>query len=71
MIKKFKVNRDVTRTECGWLSETVEKDSVVYECIMTTYGCISPSGIAVTIDQDGGYPFFELPYDSLEEMATS
>jgi hypothetical protein len=68
MATKFKVKRDVTKEECDWLRETVDEGSIVYECVYNTYGCISPSGIAVTKDEEGGYPFFELPYTALEKI---
>lgn len=67
MPTKFKVKRDVTVDECHWLRDTVKEGTIVYECVYNTYGCISGSGIAATMDPDGGYPFFELPYSSLEK----
>lgn len=68
MPTKFKVKRDVTKEECHWLRETVDEGSIVFECVRHTYGCIGPSGIAVTRDEEGGYPFFELPFSSLEKI---
>lgn len=65
---QFKVNRDITRKECDWLDEDVKKGTIVFECVKHTYGCIGPSGIAVTMDSNGDYPFFELPYEALTEI---
>lgn len=59
------VVRDVTPEECAWLRETVCAGEVVYRCGLPTYGCISPTGVAVT-RSPGEYPFFELPLDSVE-----
>jgi hypothetical protein len=68
MVDKYKVKREVTRTECPWLHENINEDTIVYRCVQWTYGCIGPNGIAVTLDKDGGYPFFELPYLALEKI---
>lgn len=62
---KYTVNRDVTPDECPWLRETITAGTTVYQCMKATYGCISWTGEAVTLADDGGYPFFELPVEAL------
>lgn len=59
--------RDVTKTECPWLDEDIKKGQEVFRYKNYTYGCISPSGIAVTI-MDGVEPFFELPREAVKEI---
>lgn len=61
---EFVVSRDVTVEECGWLAETIPRGTTVYCCHKPTYGCIG-DGMAVTLDSEGDYPFFELPRDSV------
>jgi hypothetical protein len=56
-IKKFKVVRDVTPTDCTWLSETVKEGTIVFKYIGATYGCVGPNGSAFTL-VDGETPFF-------------
>jgi len=65
---EFLVKRDVTQAECNWLEETMKEGTVVYKCNRPTYGCIGPGGIPVTLKEDGDYPFFELPQNSLTEL---
>lgn len=59
------INRKITKEECHWLDEDIEEGTIVYEFLGCTYGCITNSGIAVTLDINGGYPFFEVPIDSI------
>lgn len=61
----YRVNRDVTKKECSWLEDTIEKGTLVFEYNGHTYGCISPDGMAVTL-QMNTTPFFELPKNTLE-----
>ena len=68
MPKKFILTRTVTKNECKWLDKDVEKDEVIYECIEHDYGCVGPTGTACTYESNGGYPFFELPKDSLKSI---
>lgn len=49
--------------------------SVVYKCHMCDYGCVSDdnrfTGVEhtkVTLDPDGGYPFFTVPVNDLEPL---
>jgi len=64
---KLYLTRDVTKEECYWLEEDIKAGTVVYEFHGHTYGCISPSGMAVTYSEEGDNPFFELPHDSLQK----
>lgn len=59
----YTVTRDVTPDECWWLSGTVPTGAVVYRCTKPTYGAVAE--FAATLDPDGDYPFFELPYDAI------
>lgn len=61
---KLVATRNITPNECHWLLKTIVKGSEVFEYRGYTYGCVSPSGIAVTI-HDGKDPFFELPTNAL------
>jgi len=63
----YLVTRDVSIKECNWLKETITKGTVVYGFYGATYGCIGPSGIAVSWEEDKN-PFFELPYNALKEL---
>jgi len=67
-MRKFILNRDVTKIECPWLSETFKRGEVVYEFLGPTYGCISESGLAITKDPEGGNPFHELPFTALKQI---
>ncbi len=69
-MSKFIVNRDIASGELDWLPEGIQKNTVVYKCVLCTFGCCSPFGIACTLDPDGGYPFFELPVDALTAAPT-
>lgn len=64
----LRVIRDVTVDECPWLEGTIVKGALLWHCDKPTYGCVSPSGIAVTAAEDRGYPFFELPQDAVEDI---
>jgi len=58
------VTRTITRAECFWLGKTVKKGTEVVEYLGATYGCITPSGIAVRLPNDSA--FTELPVDAIE-----
>lgn len=61
---KLQLIRDVTQSECHWLSRDFKKGEVLYEYTGCTYGCITPDGIACSLD--GEIPFFELPESALK-----
>lgn len=56
--------RDVTPDECDWLDRTWHAGDVVRRFMGATYGCITYSGVACCVDDDG--PFFELPTSALK-----
>lgn len=64
-MSRWIVTRDVTPEECWWLGETVTAGTIVHRCARTTYGAVKD--FPATLDPDGGYPFFELPWDAIEE----
>lgn len=57
--------RDVTKEECQWLDDTIKKGTEVFEYTKCTYGCVSPQGVAVTLEE-GKEPFIELPKEALK-----
>ncbi len=61
---KYKLVRNITKEECSWLDRNFREGEVVHRYSDHTYNCISPDGIACSID--GKTPFFELPADALE-----
>ena len=52
-----------------WIPDTAENEDVpaigaiVYKFYGPTYGCITPQGVAVTLNENGDGPFFEVPYN--------
>lgn len=60
----YTVTRDITQAEAPWLGKPIAAGSIVYKCAEPTYGCVRE--FAATFSPEGGYPFFELPYDALE-----
>lgn len=64
-MRKYFLKRDVSREEVPWMTRDLQKGEIVYECVKATYGCISHTGVACTNDENGNYPFFELPADAL------
>jgi len=66
-IKKYKLLRDITSDDPdNYAGVPLLKDAFVYGCIYPTYGCISENGIAVTFNEDGDYPFFEINKEDVE-----
>ena len=59
------LNREVTQEEYHSLHQDQKKGKKVYRFRGTTYGCISSRGVAVTDNEDGSEPFYELPADSV------
>lgn len=60
----FEVTRDVTKDECFWLEKTIKQGTLVYKYNGYTYGCISYSGIAVTL-KENKLPFIEIPCNAI------
>ena len=63
---KYKLIRNVTKKECDWLARDFKEGEVVHRYHGCTYGCISYTGVACTID--GSLPFFELPLDAVKVL---
>lgn len=64
-MSRWIVTRDVTPAECSWLLETVVAGTIVHLCAKSTYGAVRD--FPATLDPDGDYPFFELPWDAIAE----
>lgn len=63
-MKKGVLSRNVTKQECSWLDNDLEKGKTVYAFKGYTYGCISPTGVAVS-DEPDKIPFYEIPKDAI------
>jgi hypothetical protein len=67
---KYKIIRDVSVQECPWLATVVggplKEGTTVYRFTKPTYGAVDE--FAVTLNEDRDYPFFEVPYDSVEPV---
>lgn len=59
----YTVTRNVTPTECHWLTDTISAGTMVFRCTKPTYGAVRD--FPATFDPDGGYPFFELPHNAV------
>ena len=64
MAKVLGLSRDVSQGECPWLDRDLPKGTQVWSYSGTTYGVVSPRGVAVTA-KVAETPFFELPADAL------
>lgn len=62
----LRLTRPVDRTECRWLPRDLDAGAVVVRFRGPTYGCISPDGTAVNLDESR--EFFELPTAALEPV---
>lgn len=60
------LNRCITVEECPWLPYNLNEGHEVFPFHGATYGCISPNGVAITLNAQGDNPFFEIPRDSVE-----
>lgn len=66
-MNKLVVTRAVDQIECPWLGEPVEAGTTVYRFGKNTYDCVDyRTGVAVTLKEDGDYPFFELPKTAVQ-----
>lgn len=59
------LNRTITKADHPWLENDIERGKLVYLYRDYTYGCISPSGTAVSLKWRED-PFFEVPTDALD-----
>ena len=67
MAIEIQLTREVTRTECHWLTEDIPAGEIFWTFDGETYGCISPTGIAVSRELDE-YPFFEIPRTAIRRV---
>lgn len=68
-MKKYRLKTDSQITDA-------KAGDIVYDCLYADYGVANDDTrilgyrhISVTLDKDGGYPFFTHPLRDLEEMA--
>ena len=64
-MKVLVLKRDVTQQECPWLNTDLKVGTTVWSYSGQVYGCISPTGIAVTA-KAAETPFFEVPRNAIE-----
>lgn len=70
-MKKYRITRDlIPEKEISGLSNPLTKGAIMYSYEKYTYGCISPNGIALTFDKNGGEPFIEIPKNAIELIET-
>jgi hypothetical protein len=57
-------------------SQTLSKGTIVYRCIQATYGLVSLDSeitgqrhVAITLDPEGGYPFYTMAARLLEPFS--
>jgi len=57
------------------IANNSEKGDLVYECTKVDYGAAESDSyytgqkhMSVTLEEDGGYPFFTIPIHNLEEL---
>ena len=65
MSKILILTRDVTQMECPWLDRGLKAGETVWSYHGCTYGCVTPSGIAVSA-KAAETPFFEVPADAVK-----
>jgi len=67
MTETYRITRRLTVEDCRWFdpNEVFEVGDIVFGYHGPTYGCISPSGTAVSRIK-GITPFIEIPHDALE-----
>jgi hypothetical protein len=61
----IKTTREITKTECHWLSADIPAGVEVFEYHGCTYGCVA--GTAYTFEKNV-LPFFELPRDAVARV---
>ena len=65
MTKVLTLTRPVTQLECPWLDADLATGTQVWSYHGFDYGCIGPTGIAVTM-KAAETPFFEVPLDAVK-----
>ncbi len=66
----YKLTRDVTPEECPWLDRSFVKGTIMYEYSGCTYGCVGPTGTAMTLVENTE-PFYEIPNTALTALDES
>lgn len=61
----MKMIRTVTAEECPWVINDLKEGTEVYEFIGPTYGCITSSGVAISLEDSVDAYFYEVPKDSV------
>ena len=64
MAQKGQISRPVTKEECHWLKQDLAEGKIVFRFGGYTYGCIAPTGVAVS-DSPDEHPFYEVPEDAV------
>ena len=67
--KKMKVVRNVTRTECPWLKQTIASGTVVYRYPASPYAKPQEDHVLVTLGAE--QPIFEMPENSVVDTGPS
>ncbi len=66
---KGRLNKKVAMEECPWLKDLfgfdLEAGTTVFRYPFYTYGCITPTGVAVTFELRKP-PFFEVPRNAVD-----
>jgi|WetSurSiteA1Bulk_404760.scaffolds.fasta_scaffold03767_2 hypothetical protein len=63
---KYKVKRDIKKSECLLCDSDIKKGTILYAFDGDTEFFITDEGLAVTFNKNGNYPYFEIPRDSVE-----
>lgn len=70
MAAVFRVTRDLTALELEDAPPGIRPGDVLYEFRGVTYGCIR-DGVAVSRTGPDSGPFYEVPWDAVEEIDAS
>jgi hypothetical protein len=66
MTIRYKVKRDIKKEECSLCSSDIKKGTILFAFDGDTNFFITGEGLAVTFNNSGGHPYFEIPRDSVE-----
>lgn len=69
LARKGIIKRTLTTDECEWLDENIPEGTTIYKYDGPTYGIVSPSGIAISIEP-GKTPFLEVPQDAVDWLTS-
>ena len=65
MTRKLILTRSISQAECPWLDEDLPAGTALWSYSGFDYGCLSPTGIAVSA-RKAETPFFEVPADAVK-----